>query len=421
VTSESESPVALRRHRDFRLLLIGQTTSQLGAQLAGVAVPLLAVVSLGATALQVGLINAASMLAFAVIGLPAGVWVDRLRRRPLLVAADLVRAGLLATIPALAAVGALAIWQLMVVSLLVGGARVFFDVGYRSYLPALIGRGQVLAGNSALEFVRASGQIVGPGLGGILVAAWGAQWVIAVQAATFVVSGGCLLLIRAREQPVPRDPSSPSLGRQIRVGLGFVLRSRVLRATAVASGVSNVAFAVASAVNIIFMTRVLGLPQAAVGIVIAAGSATVMAGAAFTPWLARRFGSARLAWLVLAATTPLAVLGAFAFPGWGVALIVVGIAAGEFGQIVFSITNTSLRQVICPPELLGRVNATIQVLVMGLFPLGALLGGALGDWVGARVTLVVSGLMLLAAPIALRRGFGPARDVADLPAAPPRG
>jgi MFS family permease len=413
----AEETTPLARHRDFRLLLVGQTTSQLGSQLAAVALPLLAVVTLRADAFQVGLINAASMLAFAAIGLPAGVWVDRLRRWPLLIAADLVRAALLATIPAFAALGSLALWQLMAVSLLVGAARVFFDVGYRSYLPALIGRGQVLAGNSALEFVRASGQIVGPGLGGVLVAAWGAPWVIAVQAATFVISAGCLLLIRTREEGVRREAGAPSLGAQIRAGLAFVLGSPVLRATAVASGVSNVAFAVASAVNIIFMTRVLHLPQAAVGIVIAAGSATVMLGAALTPWLARRIGSARVAWWVLAVTTPLTIVGAFAFPGWGVALIVLGIAAGEFGQIVFSIANVSLRQTICPPELLGRVNATIQVLVMGLFPLGALVGGALGDWAGARATLIVSGLLLALAPVALRRGFGRARDVAELPRA----
>jgi MFS family permease len=396
----------LSRHGDFRLLLVGQTTSQLGSQLAGVAVPLLAVVTLSATALEVGLINAASTVAFAVIGLPAGVWLDRVRRRPVLIAADLVRAGLLATIPALAAFGGLALWQLMAVSLLVGGARVFFDVGYRSYLPALIGPGQVLAGNSVLEFVRASGQVVGPGLGGILVAAWGAPWVIAVQALTFLVSSGCLIAIRRREPSVPADPERGPLARQIRVGLTFVLRSRVLRATAVASGVSNFAFALASAVNIIFMARVLGLPQAAIGIVIAAGSGTVMIGAALTPRLARRFGSARIAWLVLAVTMPLTVLGALAFPGWGIVLIVIGIAAGEFGQIVFSIANLSARQTISPPELLGRVNATIQVLVMGLFPLGALIGGGLGDLIGARLTLIVSGVLLLMAPLALRLGFG---------------
>jgi MFS family permease len=148
VTSSSPSR-SLFASRDFRLLLAGQTTSQLGAQVSGVALPLLAVVTLHATAFEVGMLGAASTLAFAVLGLPAGAWVDRVRRRPLLVASDVVRALLLATIPLAALLGLLSMWQLLVVSLLAGVARVFFDVGYRSYLPSVIGRDRVLAGTSS--------------------------------------------------------------------------------------------------------------------------------------------------------------------------------------------------------------------------------------------------------------------------------
>lgn len=416
MASTSPSP-SLFASRDFRLLLAGQTTSQLGAQVSGVAVPLLAVVTLHATALEVGMLGAASTIAFAVLGLPAGAWVNRVRRRPLLIASDLARAALLATIPLAAVFGILSLGQLLAVSLLAGVARVFFDVGYRSYLPSVIGRDRVLAGNSSLEFVRASGQVAGPALSGVLVTLIGAASVLLVQAGTFLVSALCLLGIRAREEAPPPFPAARPrrMREEIAEGLGFVFRSRVLRATAVASALSNFSFAIASAVNMVFLSRTLGLSPALIGVVIAVGSVTVMIGAAFTTRLSRAVGSVRIVWLSLAFTAPLALLGAFAQPGWWTLLIVIGIAAGEFGQIVYAITQVSVRQQVCPDRMLGRVNATMQVVVMGLFPLGAIVGGVLGDALGARSTLILAGALLLLCPALLWRALRGVRDVSDLP------
>ncbi|MGO4534745.1 MFS transporter [Leifsonia sp. 2MCAF36] len=412
------SSPSLFASRDFRLLLAGQTTSQLGAQISGVALPLLAVVTLQATPFEVGMLGAASTIAFAVLGLPAGAWVDRVRRRPVLIASDLVRALLLATIPAAALLGALTMWQLLLVSLLAGVARVFFDVGYRSYLPSVIGRDRVLAGNSSLEFVRASGQVAGPALGGILVSLIGAASVILVQAGSFAVSALCLLGIRAPEA-APHDTSTRPrrMRTEVAEGLAFVFGSRVLRATALASALGNFSFAIASAVNMVFLSRTLGLPPALIGLAIAAGSITVMIGAAFTTRLSRAVGSVRIVWLSLAVTAPLSLLGAFAQPGWWTLLIVVGIAAGEFGQIVYAITQVSVRQQVCPDRILGRVNATMQVIVMGLFPLGALIGGVLGDAIGARWTLIVAGGLLLVCPAVLWTALRGVREVSDLPEA----
>jgi MFS family permease len=411
VTSSSSSLFA---SRDFRLLLAGQTTSQLGAQVSGVALPLLAVVTLHATPFEVGMLGAASTIAFAVLGLPAGAWIDRVRRRPLLVASDVVRALLLATIPLAALFGILSMWQLLVVALLAGVARVFFDVGYRSYLPAVIGRDRVLAGNSSLEFVRASGQVAGPALGGVLVALIGAASVVLVQAGTFAVSALCLVGIRAHEDLPERPEARPRMRDEIAEGLGFVFRSRVLRATAIASALSNFSFAIASAVNMVFLSRTLGLSPALIGVVIAVGSVTVMVGAAFTTRLSRAVGSVRIVWLSLALTAPLSLAGALAQPGWWTLLVVLGIAAGEFGQIVYAITQVSIRQQVCPDRILGRVNATMQVVVMGLFPVGALIGGVLGDAIGARWTLVVAGALLLVCPVALWVALRGVREVSEL-------
>jgi MFS family permease len=404
----------LLAHRDFRLLLAGQTTSQFGTQVSGVAVPLLAVLTLHASPFEVGLVSASSTLAFALIGLPAGAWLDRLHKRPVLVVADLARAALLVSVPLAALVGLLSIPQLVVVSLLAGTARVFFDVGYQSYVPTVIGRDRVLAGNSAMEFLRASGQVAGPGLGGLLVSLVGAAAVLLVDAITFLVSAITLLAIRTREAATVAEPERPRLLPQIRDGVAYVVHDPVLRALALCSALSNFAFALASAVTIVFANRTLGLPAAAIGLLLAAGSVTVMAGAALTPRLAARFGSARIIWLSLLVTGPLNLLGVLAQPGWPVLLLLLGIAAGEFGQIMYAITSVSLRQQVCPEHLLSRVNATMRVAIMGLFPLGAVLGGVLGNLVGPRLTLAVSGAVLLVAPVLVRRATRGARDVQDL-------
>lgn len=409
------SPGPLLASRDFRLLLAGQTTSQLGAQVSALAIPLLAVLVLGATALEVGLINAASTVAFAVIGLPAGAWLDRVPRRPVLVASDVVRAVLLLSIPLAALVDRLTVAQLVVVSFLGGLARVFFDIGYRTYLPTVVGKDHVLAGNSALELIRASGQVVGPGVGGLLITLIGAANVLLVQVATFVVSALTLVAIRAPEAAAPAVAERPPLRGQIREGLEYVWHDRFLRATGVASATSNVVFAMASAVMFIFMSRTLGLSPTAIGVVLAVGAGAVVLGAAVTTASSRVLGSVRVVWVSLAACMPLTLLAPLAQPGWGgLVLLVVGTAAGELGQIVYAISNVSVRQRICPDRILGRVNATMTVVVMGLFPAGALIGGVLGNAIGARATLLVAAGLSCLAPVVLFTALRHTRTVEDL-------
>jgi MFS family permease len=403
-------------HRDFRLLLLGQTTSQFGTQVSAVAVPFLAVLTLHASSFDVGLISASSTLAFALVGLPAGAWLDQRHRRPVLIVSDVARALLLASIPLAGSFGVLSVAHLVAVSLLAGFARVFFDVGYQSYLPSVIGKDQVLAGNSTMELVRASGQVAGPGIGGALVSLTGAAAVVLVDAVTFAVSAMTLFAIRSREQIRTADVRRPPLRTQIAEGVTFVARNRVLRSIAISSGVSNLGFAVASAVTVVFMSRTLRLPAAAMGVIVAAGAVTALAGAAFTPRLSRLVGSVRVIWLSLAVTGPLTLLGVLARPGWPVMFIVIGSAAGEFGQIIYAITSLSVRQRLCPDRMLSRVNATMRVLILGLFPLGALLGGGLGELVGTRVTLGVSGAAALACPVPVFLALRHARDVEDLPA-----
>jgi MFS family permease len=172
--------------------------------------------------------------------------------------------------------------------------------------------------------------------------------------------------------------------------------------------VNNFAFAIASSVNVVFLVRTLRLTPALIGVVLAVGSVAAMAGAALTPRLARRFGAERIIWLALAVTGPLGLFGPLAQPGWLVVLMVISSAVGEFGQIVYAIGTVTLRQRVVPGELLGRVNATMRFLLMGLFPLGALLGGVLGTVVGPRVTLLICGALILVSWLPVRRAFRPA-------------
>lgn len=278
----------------------------------------------------------------------------------------------------------------------------------------------MLAGNSLMESIRAFGQVLGPGQGGWLIAIAGAATVVLVQAVTFAASAVSLGLIRAHEPIVARPADRPRLRVQINEGLRFVAHHRILRAIAFTSSVTNVGFGIASAVTFIFLSENLGLDATAIGVVLALGSVTVMIGAAATPRLARRIGSARIIWLAPVVTAPITFLGPLAGRGWGVALIVVGMAAGELGQIIYSITNVSLRQRVCPERMLGRVNATMRFAVLGVFPLGALVGGLLGNTMGVRATLWfavgVMGVATVPALVALRK----IRDVEQVRMEDPR-
>jgi hypothetical protein len=251
----------------------------------------------------------------------------------------------------------------------------------------------------------------GPGLGGWLAGLAGAANVLGVQAVTVLASAVSLTALRTAEPPAPR--ALRHLLADIRHGLRLVAGDRVLRALAASSAVSNLAFAVASAVTVIFGTRDLRLTPAAIGAMVAAGALATVLGAALTPWLGRRLGPDRTVWLSLAATSPLALLSTLARPGWWIVLAVAGGTAGELSQIVYAITSLSLRQRRCPPAALSRVNATMRFLAMGMLPLGALLGGVLGDHLGPRLTLLASQALVTAAVVPAYRALHHTRDTTE--------
>jgi MFS family permease len=376
----------LWRHRNFLLLWSGQTVSEVGSAVTQLALPLTAVVALRASTFQVGLLTAAASAAFALIALPAGALVDRQAKRRVMIWCDAARVLIIGWIPLAAALGALAMWQLYAVALSAGVCTVFFDVSYQSYLPVVVPRDQLVDGNGKLGATQSFAQVSGPSLGGGLVGLVGAATAMTADAVSYAVSVLSLLAVRAPEQPPPRRQRR-RLKAEIGEGLSFVMRHPILRKIAACTGTANLFGAVTTALEIIFLVRVLHVRPAEVGLLVAAAGLGGIAGGIASGRLARRIGSARLIWFSMLVLGLPAFLIPLAEPGWRVAAYPVGFAAFSFTAVVYNVAQVSYRQAICPPHLLGRMNAAMRWVVWGTLPLGGLIGGALGSVLGVRPTL----------------------------------
>nr|WP_208407613.1 MFS transporter [Amycolatopsis granulosa] len=398
------------------MLWAGDTVSQAGTFVGQTVLPLLAATVLAATPGEMGLLTAAENAAFLLIGLPAGVWVDRMRRRPLMLRADFTRAALLLTVPVAWWAGALSLAQLIVVGLLVSVGTVFFDISYQSYLPSLVGREHLLEGNAKLQTSQSVAQVAGPGIGGGLVQLAGAANAVLATGAGYLASALFLLRIRTPE-PEPEPHDGTPLRAQIAEGLRFVFGNPTLRAVVLCTSGGNFAGTVVISMQVLFLTRDLGLSPSAVGLVLAIGSGGGVLGALTAGFWTRLIGQARSIWLVPLVTWPLQLLLPLARPGWSVALGVLGLAVTGYGIVVYNVAQVSYRQAICPDRLLGRMNATVRFVVWGTMPLGGLAGGALGETIGVRATVWAG--CALAAVSMLPVLLSPLRTMRDLPVSRP--
>ena len=380
---------SLWRQRNFLLLWSGQTVSEMGSAVTQLALPLTAVVVLQATTFQVGLLAAAATLAFALIALPAGAIVDRHAKRQLMIWCDAARTLIIGSVPVAAALGVLTLGQLYAVAITSGVCTVFFDVSYQSYLPVLVATEDLVDGNGKLGATQSFAQVTGPGLGAALVGLVGAARAMAADSISYAVSVLSLLAIR-----VPEEPPQPGRPRRLRAdiaeGLSFVLRHPILRKIVACTGTANLFGGMAAAIEIIFLVRLLHVWPADTGLLIAAASLGGVAGGVLSGVLGRLIGSARIIWFSLLVLGLPQLLVPLAEPGWRVALFPVGYAAFSFSSVVYNVAQVSYRQAICPPRLLGRMNAAVRWVVWGTLPLGALLGGAFGAWLGVRTTLWIA-------------------------------
>ncbi len=381
----------LWHHDDFLRLWGAQTISQFGSQISIIALPLVAIVALEATPFQVAALGAVEMLPFLLVALPAGVWVDRLPRKPILVVADFGRAAALAAIPIAFAFDSLAMGQLYVVGFVVGVCTVFFDVAYQSYLPSLVTRPQLVEGNSKLEVSRSVGQLGGPGVGGLLVAAITAPYALLADAVSFVLSG--LLVARIR-RPEERDAPTeqPSMRRELAAGLRYILGDPRWRAIATYVAFSNFFFSIAFSIFLVYAVRELEWSAALIGLVFALGNIGALVGAVTAARVSARIGIGR----TLVASGALTGLPALAIPAAPQELAAPIVVAAEmligFGVILYNVTAISLMQALTPKQLLGRMNASRRWLVWGTIPLGNLAGGGLATAIGLRPTIFVGAL-----------------------------
>lgn len=405
--------MSLLKNPEFRLFWGAQTVSMIGTNMTRVAIPLLAAGALSATPFQMGLLQAAQTVAFLLVGLPAGVFVDRSRRRPILIVCDLLRALLMAAIVLGFLLDLVTFPALLAVTLLVGLATAFFEIAYQSYIPVVVGRDHLVEGNARLESTNAVSRLAGPTLGGGLVQLVGAVATVSVQAATHVVSALLLSRIRTPEA-VPERTERRRMGAEIREGLRFVLREPVFRAITGSAATYNFFYAVSLPLVMLLLVDEMGLSGTAVGVLMAVSGVGGVLGASFAGRLARRFGQVRAMWTAYLLTVPTALFIPFAESGWKSLLFAVPWFVMSFGIVVYNVGQVSIRQQLCPPELLGRMNASVRFLVWGILPLGSVTGGALGEWLGIRGALLVGGAGMSAGVLWLV--LSRLRPLRDLPA-----
>lgn len=395
--------------RAFTALWFGEGVSLLGSQVTVLALPLIAITSLGAGTIAVGALYACSFLPYLLVGLQAGALVDRLDRRSVMIVCDVVGAAALLSVPLLWWAGVRSVGPLVAVAFLTGCCGIFFEVANTARLPSLVRPDRLMVANARMETTRATALVVGPGLGGLLVRALGAPAAVTVDAVTFLVSGAALLAVpaalpRARsapDGPAPPGrapaPSRPPLRRDIAEGLRFVRRHELLRPTVASYAASVLFIGMYQAMVILFMVRSAGLRGAAIGLVLGLGNLGFVAGATLARRLGARIG---VGWAIVASLGLIAagfLVSSAATSWWAVPCLVAGQFVSSLGTPVYNVTFISLRQTVTPPELLGRVTAVCRTLGRGLVPLGALAGAWIAAAAGSRTVLVVAGLGGLAA------------------------
>jgi predicted MFS family arabinose efflux permease len=374
--------------------------SLLGSQVTLVALPLTAVLSLHADSGEMGLLRVAQTAPFLLFGLLAGAWVDRRSRLSVLSISSAGQAVLLAFVPALYLLHGLRMELLYAIAFLVGVLTVLFDVAFQAFTPSLVQAESLVDANSKLETSRSIAQVVGPSLGGVAVQVVGAPLAILADAASFVFLAGMLRSIRDPEtRPAPTE--RPSLVREVREGMVALLGHPVLRAIAISSTLANLTISILTPILLLFLVHTLGLSPALIGVVLMVMGLGGVLGA-----LAGGAAGGRLSMplilglgLFLCAVGSLVIAAATRPTVVAVVIVAAGLGAFGFGVPFFNINQLSLRQSLTPTRLQARVHATSRTLTWGAIPLGALLGGLLGDHVGLRQTLVISGTGTLAAAV----------------------
>jgi MFS family permease len=404
----------LWRHPDFVKLWSAETVSQFGTQFTQLALPLVAIDVLHVSAFQVAALTVVEFLPFLLVSLPAGVWVDRLRRRPILVVGDTSRALLLVSVPIAYWAGHLTMTQLYIVGFLVGIATVFFDVAYQSYLPSLVERQQLIDGNAKLEISRAAAQLGGPGLAGIVIDFLKAPAALAFDAASFIGSALFIFGIRKHEQPPIRDAASPRMREELREGLRWVLDHPFLKNIAACTAMFNFFGTLGNAVLLVFARRELHLSPLAIGLAFTLSNVGPLLAAFNANRISSRLGVGRTIIGASMLGGPMFLVIPFAPEGnAALALLIPAFIVGGLANVIYNVTQISLRQAITPERIQGRMNSVMRFIVWGTIPLGGLAGGALASQIGLKETLILSGIGTCTPFLPVL--FSPVRHIQQMP------
>ena len=405
----------LWRNPDFLTFWTGETFSQVGAQITQLALPLTAVYTLKISTAGLGLLNAASFAPFLGFSLLIGVWVDRLRCRPLMIASNVGRCVLVGSIPLLALLHELRLGYLYLAALAIGVLTVLFNVAYQAYLPALVDRDNLVEANSKMQVTSSVAQIGGPGLAGLLIQLLSAPLALSVNAGTYLLSLGTLAGIR-RPEPAPAPRERRRFWHEIGEGLRFVFADGRLRACALQSGVYNLFWMSLQTLFLLYAARRLHLGAGAIGLILSTGAMGSLLGslAASRVKTILGLGPAIVAEVALCCLAPVLIPLAAGPRPMVTGLFVAAIALAGLGATMANVHIISLRQTITPDVMLGRMNASYLFVSWGCLPLGGLLGGALGGTVGLRdgLFLTAAGFMIAIALIV----FSPIPRLRDLPA-----
>lgn len=392
----------------------------MGGQVTIIAVPFLALTMLGASVFQISLLTAVEMLPFLLFTLPAGAWLDRVRRRPVLVAADIARAVALLSIPVAFVVDALSMEQLYVVAFVTGTLTAFFDIADQSYLPAILERDDLVDGNAHLQISYSVAQIGGPILGGNIIAVIAAPWAIAVDALSFLISGAFISAIRRREEApehrLDKSGRPASIRLEVAEGLRYVIKHRYLRSIAACTGIGNLFGAALFSIFPVLIWDELKMPPAFFGSVMGLASVGFLVGAGLASRLPKRIGIGRTIIASATLACPAYVLLTLTPSDLGPAAVTLFVGWFFVGmcQVIYNVAQISLRQAITPPEMQSRMNATMRFIVWGTIPIGSLMGGALATFVPIRTALVLAALASFIAIIPLLAStLGSLRDIPD--------
>ncbi|HUG31182.1 MAG TPA: MFS transporter [Candidatus Limnocylindria bacterium] len=410
---------SLWRDRSFLALWSASTVSLFGSLITRTALPFAAILVLQAGPLEISALRSAELIAGLIVGLFAGAWVDRLRRRPILIWADIGRAVLLASIPVAFVLGVLGLPQLLFVAFAAAVLSTFFDVADNAYLPTIVSREKLVNANSALTATGSVAEFSAFGIGGFLIELFKAPIAIAIDAVTFVVSAILLMTIRKKEPPPAPVADREPVVREIRDGMRIVLRSPVLRALALSHGGTHILWGIFGTSYLLFAVTDLQLGPAAIGVIAGVGGVGSLAGAALAPRMVRRFGIGptillgMLGFLIGNTLIPLAPAGAILLSA---AFLITQQLFGDAFATVYEITEVSLVQASVGDRVLGRVNATITTFTTLLTLAGAVAGGIIAELWGLRAAFAIGLLGAVFAIVVV--WFSPVRFIRDAPLAP---